>query len=301
MKTRDQVHLFYLAFDEPIDKLVCGEATCLFEPHTSWTAGRNRLARRIAQRETEISAPFRYWMFADHDMHVAQNCHRESTCRARFDAFSVQQTACCFDIAVGVLLAPETRYAAVNFLLEGASKVSPKHLSMAHQDCADGALTAFHRLAVPVVFPYVELVDRRSWHESQGIHFHLVSGCFPGYSVFSNVFEISRTLTHSRYPRGRRIADAARAMHRVYGTLGLIPVPLSRTHEGINQGNCVGWQDEKHGLESTYEPRNQSANSWRAGAWLGSGTFLQCHAALQPRWSAYVQSGNLTRTDGMPF
>eukprot|EP01034_Spumella_vulgaris_P037518 gene37518-46288_t len=76
----------------------------------------------------------------------------------------------------------------------------------------------------------IELLDKTSWWESQGIHFHLVSGCFPSYSVYSNLVCEYGSNAHSGYPQGRRPVESKKAMQRVYGTgssniaaAGLIP------------------------------------------------------------------------------
>ena len=314
MKQREHVSLFYLSYDVAIAPETCdgANATCIFGPGTSWTAGRNHLARSVALYEVKQAHHFKYWVFADHDLYTAQNCHVQSTCRALFAPFTIELSACCFDLAVELLRSPKVQYAAVNFVLWAAARSSPQYMGLAHLDCADAALVAFHRNAVPVLLPYVELVDRWTWWESQGIHFHLATGCLPGYSVYSNVFEITRTTTHSQYPRGRRITEATRAMQEVYGKRGLVPSVLSRIHVGLDQGNCLGWSDAQHGLQNMYEPLDPSplhsspslivsGHRWSSEAWQTLPVFLQCHQALRSRWQSYVETGDLTLTDGQRF
>ena len=66
-------------------------------------------------------------------------------------------------------------YAVINFVDLGGVKNPVTNtpvmgiLQIAHTDCADGAFNAIHRAAVPVLLPYVELVDRYSWWGAQAI------------------------------------------------------------------------------------------------------------------------------------
>lgn len=65
MRCNESVSLFFLTYDEP--------ATCplgIFCYHfsnTTWTEGRNVLARKIFQEEEEIGQTFKYWSFHDAD------------------------------------------------------------------------------------------------------------------------------------------------------------------------------------------------------------------------------------------
>ncbi len=326
IRHKDRVHLFLLSYDVPISEDVCGsssinsensaDVTCVFAPHTTWTSGRNALGRAVAlheqqrrqqrQREEDsllqrqqllnstedggpVAARFKYWLFADQDMSSVEGCHLSTHCHQTLPAWSLELTACCFDIALGILLGPHMHFAAVNFVMAYQSGARGPRLGLLHHDCADAALSAFHKDAVPVVLPYVELVDRFTWWESQGIHFHVVSSCMPGYSVYSNVFYLTKTSGHVNYPRGRQREKAAQAILQVYGgSKGLVPDPIGHHTLQIEQGNCASIPDAL-------------SDRWTSHEWQRRTSFMRCLAALQPRWEAFVRTGNLTAIDGAPY
>eukprot|EP01034_Spumella_vulgaris_P032322 gene32322-39909_t len=78
----------------------------------------------------------------------------------------------------------------------------------------------------------IDLIDKNTWWESQGMHFHLVKGCFAGHFVISNIFGVMVNNDHSsNYPRGRCPEEAVTAMKSIYGKVGLVPdiITLNKT------------------------------------------------------------------------
>ena len=319
MESKNHITLFLLSYNAPLESQLCSKHSkviCLFEPNSTWTSGRNILARTISQFEKNNpnhhgnQSYFKYWLFGDQDMAMLTNCGGATHCKPpKYPGKSIELAACCYDIAVKTLLAPEIQYAAVNFYAGGYLKNISRvdYLGFSHVDCSDGALNAFHHAAVPVILPYIELLDEQSWWESQGLHFHLITNCFPGYSVYSNIFDFKFTADHSSYPRGRLPgAEIQKTLIQVYGKYDLIPDIISRSSEQMFHGNCAKLNHQKMGLNGSFEPYNHQNRAaaalfstyGKSQAWQELPSFKKCLAALQPRFSQYVETGDLRRIDG---
>lgn len=228
MKYHSHVSLFILSYDAPIDVSHCvsnaaTHVSCLYKAHTTWTGGRNYLASEIVKKENSVHHHFKYWVMCDHDQIVISRCGKTSKCGEKHSPNTPEFAACCFDGIIGKLMEPDVQYPVVHFstlLIEEAC--SKDYATFMHFDCGDAMLYAYHRLAVPVMFPYIELLDKKSWWESQGIHFHLVSACFTGYSVYSNLVCGYGSSIHTGYPQGRYPAESNKAIEQVYGKVGLV-------------------------------------------------------------------------------
>ena len=310
MENKNHAVLFLLSYDNPIDPMICNNETviCLHKPGSTWTSGRNELARSITQFQDKHRHHFKYWLMGDQDMAKLDNCGEATHCQAPdYPARSIKLAACCFDIAMKTLLAPEVQYAIVNFNIWGGGQIVD-WLGFSHMDCCDGSLNAFHHAAVPVVLPYIELIDKISWWEAQGLQFHVISGCFPGYSVYSNVFSIKATTAHSPYPMGRTPNEVNRALKQVYGKLGLIPDPISVAKVQLEQANCANLDHQKLGLVGSYEPKivaepekEPLKTLWVSDAWRNMTSFKKCLDLLRPRYLKYMETGNLVELDGERF
>jgi hypothetical protein len=65
MRSNESVSLFFLTFDEAA---TCPPGIfCYHNPKTTWSQGRNELARRIFLKEEETQQKFKYWSFHDSD------------------------------------------------------------------------------------------------------------------------------------------------------------------------------------------------------------------------------------------
>lgn len=182
-------------------------------------------------------------------------------------------------------------YAVVNFVNLGGVADTGGIMKIAHNDCSDGAFNAYHRAALPVLLPYVELVDRFSWWGSQAIMWTVIGGCVPGYSVYVGVFDLKRTTGHASYPRGRYEEVEMDAKEAVFGKRGLSPWPVD-IHANRVQGDCM-----KIGMPVQLAHRV----IWSSGNWIKSENFQRCFTELKPRFDRFIKSGNLSATDYIDF
>lgn len=281
---------------------------CSYRPQSTWTSGRNQLAREMAYRETMDARRFKYWVFGDQDMATIEGCHPEVGCRSRpgHAPYSIEMAACCYDALVRALLAPEMQYATVNLVMYGRIPRTAE-LALGHLDCADGALNALHRGSVSVFLPYVELVDRLSWWESQATHWQIAIACVPGYSVFYNLFSVGAANEHGAYPRGRRLWESHASLVRVYGQAGLIPEPMAHWKVQHPMGNCLNWNEASLGAKfgasggrHLYE-RPATLNATQSAGWQRQPIFHKCKQALRSRFVTFLATGDLAAIDGAPY
>lgn len=288
MKTKEFSAFFVLSYDLPIDNSHCEsktKVTCLFQPKSSWRKGRNMLIRSIANYEKVFKHQFKYWLFGDDDK------IRIKSCGAVVSSLTIAMSAFCFDSIVHQLSAPNIQYAAVGYVsyhkaFKDTTLVEDT-LGFLHGDCYDAALTAIHHLAVPVLLPYVELLDNLTWWAP--LWYHLIVGCFPGYSVYSPGFQFGNE-SHTPYPKKNVEHLTTKAFRQVYGPLDLIPYPI--TEENINilkrkQGNCANINNSqvKH-------------SSWSSDTWLRLDSFKKCYQQLRPRFLRFIEGEDLTKIDG---
>lgn len=320
MKHQRHISLFILSYDAPVDLSHCVSSgathvSCLYLARSSWTSGRNYIANEIVKKENSIHHHFKYWIMCDHDQIVISRCGKSSNCGEKFSPNSLEFAACCFDGIVGKLMEPSVQYPVVHFSTLFIEEICSKdYATFMHFDCGDAMLYAYHRLAVPVMFPYIELLDRKSWWESQGIHFHLVSACFTGYSVYSNLVCGYGSSIHSGYPQGRFPVESNKAIEQVYGKVGLVsPQMIHLNTPSLEQGillsilfsvvlvliNIAGNCAKLPANTSTYtnfiEPRD---SSFLSSGWQNSSNFRKCHMALQPRFIKFLETGDLSKIDG---
>jgi hypothetical protein len=65
MRSKERLTLFLLSYDSP---LACPlDIFCYYYPNTTWTTGRNELARKIITTEEESMQKYKYWAFHDAD------------------------------------------------------------------------------------------------------------------------------------------------------------------------------------------------------------------------------------------
>mmetsp|Transcript_19510 Transcript_19510/g.26792 ORF Transcript_19510/g.26792 Transcript_19510/m.26792 type:complete len:295 (-) Transcript_19510:1089-1973(-) len=246
MKTKDFSSLFVLSYDLPVDKSLCDNnirIICLFQPKSTWRKGRNMLTRSIAKYEEQFNHHFKYWIFGDDDVIKIKSCGKffSSSPQQQIESPSIAMTAFCFDSIVQQLSNANVQYAVVGYTSSHKDSLIEDTLGFLHGDCSDAALTAIHHLAVPILLPYVELLDNITWWAA--LWNHLIIGCFPGYSVYDPVFQYGNG-SHALYPRNVTNAQQlkSKAFRQVYGSLDLIPYPISEENIKImtpKQGNCA--------------------------------------------------------------
>lgn len=200
---RGRVTLFLLAYNGEFDcapsvaaSAAAGgplHAVCLFAPGTSWTTGRNALARAIFQAERARGGTFSRWVFSDQDAATPGGL--------KCNGMGVGTTACASDdtgvsawsALIRTLLLP------LDYpLLTMTAPVLHAHLLKApeppstatactqcvtflNSDCGDAIVNSFDREAVPIFLPYFTDMDDSSWWSSQAILFNLKKGCMGGY------------------------------------------------------------------------------------------------------------------------
>lgn len=185
--------LFLLTYDEPLDSILCkNDIICLYNNTKSWTSGRNYLARTMYQYEIQHNDISRYWLFSDADMALV-------TCEAVSITLSInEQAAFCLGRFIQVYLLSTISFAQVFFM----GQLS-RETEFYRFDCGDAQFHAIHRLAVPLILPYVELLDKLSWWESQQFVWRVAAGCLPNSGVGSGMLSNKNLdVKHSNYPRG---------------------------------------------------------------------------------------------------
>lgn len=138
----------------------------IHEKNTSWSTGRNILARAAYAAEVNRGLQYQYWFFLDEELLWCKGCERAPSQVS-------SATACCLDYAVqDVLLGP------YNFAMIGvhhmASMENPEPFTESQarsfniNDCPDAKFAAIHRDAAPILLPYASDFDAvKGWWASQ--------------------------------------------------------------------------------------------------------------------------------------
>jgi hypothetical protein len=147
-------------------------------------------------------------------------------------------------------------------------------------DCLDGMKNAFHREAVAVMLPYIEDLDNMSWWMSQGLQFQLVSGCLSGYSVILGGYMEGpeELMEHGPYPRGLNHTEALKVMEKEFGSVGLMPLPI--TGKEYPQGDCTGLGTRHIATQMVF----------KSFAWIESTPFQTCLKGLSGRFEKFLSS-----------
>lgn len=342
MKSKDHARLFLLSYgSEPIVEVSNAldgtdkdqrrrDVVFIHAPNSTWTSGRNTLARHIFSYEQDYKVTFRYWLFADADM---LNVTCKST-PAEMQKNSVAETsAFCLGRHIQYFLLSHLSYAQVFFLGALGSE-----FEFYRFDCGDAQFHAIHRAAVPIFLPYVELLDGLSWWESQQFVWRLSAGCLPQAGIGAGMLSKDKTVQqHGSYPRGTFLKSRAKAIAHIFGKRGLSPHPVDGSLYDTVQGDCANQQnqiDERNGrpndflqeFSATVRQQQHADNSAETSAsgsqtgtnttttsaavtleglqsiqWRSSDVYHYCLHALKSRFEAYMIKGNLIDIDGPPY
>lgn len=181
-------------FDEPVESLQCQEhnrVTCISVQDTSWTVGRNLLAKAAYQREIVINAQYSYWTFADADITLScwiddtQNLQISSICFSLYDQF-LQKT-----------LLP------ITCLIEYGPFDHNNNSYMSRIEAFDACFNSFHRDSIPVLLPYRPNLDAVTWWSSQAIFWYRIQ-CFAPFFASAPVNVFYSNGEHNPYPRNPR-------------------------------------------------------------------------------------------------
>jgi len=241
----EDLDLFLLSFDVEITAEVCDhpQIHCVLGQGTTWTTGRNLLAKTMFQVEKASgNAVFNYWIFTDEDM-LSIQC---DACRDKPDC----APPCLDSLIDRYMRTPATPPPIIGIrggVCEDASWDFQELLGM------DGMFSAFHRYAVPFMIPYFTDLDSYSWWESQVISFFPAAACLnPNHSMMelNACYYRGTQQKHAEYPKGslyptfpkRREAFQSRA-----GTRGIdvpqwdIPCTECRPKDTPFNGNMSPW------------------------------------------------------------
>ena len=275
-----------LSFDAPVPSDRCRRGdgrgvVCLFlPPPSTWTVGRNALARAIFDAEAAAGEAFRFWLFADDDQ-VLMRCR--NACPHVDGA-----AACCFDRILGNILGPfhfatyAVSYGGDHLADDqpGGEKAEPDRFL--RRDCPDAMFHAIHREAVPILLPYIADLDEHSWWSSQALLFHLSSGCLRGGTYVSYAEMGSPDVNkHSGYPRNDRDEAAEKATLQMHFP-GLIPWPLRERADLIAQGDC---SEMRHAPWIIMRP-SDPAHVRMSASWMDTHEYAACLQATTQRFCA---------------
>ena len=180
MQYRDDINLFFLSFEGAIDWSAVNASKArsvlvsVVEPDTptTWTAGRNALARGVYAAEVARGTSYSHWAFSDADMAgvICRGCpgYGESTLNI---TTSVSSAACCLDFIVDLSSHAKSEvnnydFAVVYVKLNEAEVATLSLESDADidrvfvlKDCGDANLNVIDREAATVLLPYIEDFD----------------------------------------------------------------------------------------------------------------------------------------------
>lgn len=207
------VTLVFGSFDSPIDDNDCTasrKCRTIFIPGTTWTEGRNLLAKAAYQEELERQTKFLYWVFSDDD--VVLNC-------VSLEDEHEATGSSCWEQYLDLLLNQQVRSPVVAMRMSDAQARSaggkiPNRFVLT--DTYDALLNAFRREQVPILLPYANLPKGASWWTSQAIHFKLMWACFPMSAVSPLGLWVSNG-EHRPYPKGLAEATISLATNASYG------------------------------------------------------------------------------------
>lgn len=154
------VTLLYGSFDEPIESKLPNEihrrkslqkgdfegCQSLYIPETTWTEGRNMLAKEIRLREDVTSKEFDFWVFADDDVsvHILGEKGDEASDWQGWGSF--------FDYLVDDMPSEATTVTIGGWKRDGVRSATT----------VDALVAAFPRKFVPYFIPYVTLGSSES-------------------------------------------------------------------------------------------------------------------------------------------
>jgi hypothetical protein len=257
------------------------------EPNSTWTEGRNSLARAIYSAEVARGKQFQAWTFADSDIWHGVECSR---C-----PFTVplgpEGSACCLDyLFQDVVLNEHYVFPTISSMVEDdeRSKLQPLmntstiDATFVFRDCADAQLQVFDRQAVPVLLPYHSELDGRSWWSSQSILFQYLSGCFSGSNVVLGRDFRCASNDHNPYPRGELdLAKELEIVATLFPELMTFPLNIS-TNPAFRPLTCRSPSKDIR----TLDPRNINLLDWKH-----SEAFITCLKTKEPYFIQMVGQG----------
>ncbi len=307
MAQRGAVSLFLLSYSDAFD---CADsvaaavsaggpphAVCIHAPGTSWTTGRNSLARAIYQAERARGAKFTWWVFADQD--VANPGGIECNNKGG-GATACAERAGSWDALVRALLLPlEHPFLYVGNPLPPEAfrpyePPTPAHaacktcVTVLPIDCGDAMLTPIHRDAVHLFLPYFTQLDAVSWWSSMAALYHMTS-CVSGAGGMLVGFDL-KIEQHLSYPRGRPdIAGEIAVVRTAFPGLAEWPLNLSSAptveSPANSQGDC-----HARNLPYSHLDGASPADVAKSRGWKDAAAFKKCARSTEPRFCSFVKN-----------
>lgn len=203
-----RVTMYYATFDEPInDNEPCRRIGCrtAFIPNTTWTEGRNELAKMAYwdEKVRRRGKRYDYWVFSDED--VVVKCMKSAKIVESWD---------CWESYLRFVLdqAAQAQVPVVPIRFCGQNAGN-----YAMVDAYDAMVNAFHRDFVPFLLPYVKMKPGSSQWFSQGSHFWVMQNCLP-YSGLSVGKFCGDNPVHRSYVRGKDPVAFAQVLRDNYAS-----------------------------------------------------------------------------------
>jgi hypothetical protein len=249
------VDLLLGVFDEPVESLGCdavqARVACLSSQGTTWTTGRNALARAAYRMERQT--PYTYWTFADADIALA--------CLTDAPQPDLQFGEHCFDAYDRFL---QQTMAPAATLIQMGQFDAVKDVYMSGIEAFDGCFNSFHREAVHVLLPYRPDQDAVTWWSSQAIFWYKIQCLAPTYaSAPLNIFYANPE--HNPYPHNPRDKQAERQIGmESLGSLASVFKPAPEDYVPVYPGDQPQFAPEKvRMIDGNPDVRWKSAESFR--------------------------------------
>ena len=197
-------------FDHSVQSLECpltsDRVSCVSVAGTTWTSGRNTLAKEAYVREQSLSRRYTFWTLGDADINMV--CVGDGDCLGKYDRF-----------LAGL---PDQVWAAT-LLMMGQYAITPDKI-MVELQAFDAAWNTMRREAVPILLPYRTDQDSNSWWSSQAIFWNKLQCLSPNF-VVAPLFIFIDNPDHNEYPRNpRNIPEEQRISDQMMGRLsGYLP------------------------------------------------------------------------------
>ena len=188
------------------------------EKNTTWTTGRNSLARKAFDLELTRRKPFKYWIFCDEDTRLKckyGDCW--SNLRSLLDVTSVPT------------ISVQPKMSANNSVFDNAPNAS-----LFQTDTYDAQMNALSRADIPILLPYVTDGDATSWWISQAVHCRVMRACFPVSGLIPADFWTLNE-QHTAYKRGRDVDLEQQLVIDSYSPYGTVPNPMFPIVEPLEQ------------------------------------------------------------------
>ncbi len=194
-------------FDHTVESLECPASSerirCVNVAGTTWTSGRNILAKESFKREMELGRRYSFWTFSDAD--IILKCIGDDNCLGSYDMYLAGLPA---EVWAATIL--------------GDGQWQAQNAAMVELQAFDAAWNSMRREAVPVLLPYRTDQDSNSWWSSQAIFWNRLQCLAPLYAV-APLFVFYNNQEHNNYPRNQRnIAEEQRIADQMMGRLSSI-------------------------------------------------------------------------------